>query len=62
MPNTNVNLFIEKYNEIVEQLKTNYELILVGDFNIDMFKDDINKNNVMQCLQFNCLVPVIKKQ
>ena len=31
IPETNVNLFIEKYNEIVEQLKTNYELVLVVD-------------------------------
>ena len=59
IPETNVNLFIEKYNEIVEQLKTNYELILVGDFNIDLLKDDISKNSFMLCLQSNYLVPVI---
>ena len=27
VPNTNVNIFIEKFNEIIEQLKTYYELI-----------------------------------
>ena len=27
----NVNLFIDKFNEVVEQLKTNYELVLVSD-------------------------------
>ena len=61
VPDTNVNLFIEKYNEIVEQLKTNYELVLVGDFNIDLLKDDISKNSFMLCLQSNYLVPVITK-
>lgn len=59
IPDTNVNLFIEKYNEIVEQLKTNYELVLLGDFNIDLLKDDISKNTFMLCLQSNYLVPVI---
>ena len=59
VPDTNINLFIEKYNEIVEQLKTNYELILVGDYNIDLLKDDTSKNNFMLCIQSNYLVPVI---
>ena len=45
VPNTCINLFINKINEVVEQLKTNYELILIGDYNIDLLKDDINKNN-----------------
>ena len=39
----NINLFIDKFNEVVEQLKTNYELVLVGDFNIDMLKEDVYK-------------------
>ena len=38
-----ITLFIEKFNEVVEQLKTNYELVLVGDYNIDMLKDYANK-------------------
>ena len=59
VPDTNINLFIEKYNDIVEQLKTNYELILVGDFNIDLLKDDTSKNNFMLCIQSNYLIPVI---
>ena len=59
VPNTNSYLFIEKFNEIVEQLKTNYELVLVGDFNIDLFKDDASKNSFMLCLQSNYLIPTI---
>ena len=50
MPGTNINLFIEKFNEVVEQLKTNYELVLVVDYNIDMLKDDVNRNNFSLCL------------
>ena len=59
VPGTNINLFIEKFNEVVEQLKTNYELVLVGDYNIDMLKDDANRNNFSLCLQSNYLIPVI---
>ena len=59
MPGTNINLFIEKFNEVVEQLKTNYELVLVGDYNIDMLKNDTYKNNFSLYLQSNYLIPVI---
>ena len=61
VPNTPINSFIEKINEIVEQLKTIYELVLVGDFNIDFYKDDINKNNFLLCLQSNYLIPIISE-
>ena len=61
VPNTCINIFIDKFNEVVEQLKTNYELVLTGDYNIDLLKDDINKNNLLLCLQSNYLLPIINE-
>ena len=34
IPNTNVDSFINKINEIIEPIRNNYELVLTGDFNI----------------------------
>ena len=59
IPNTNVNSFIEKFNNIVEPLKSNYELLLLGDYNIDLFKDDSAKDNFYVCLKSNYLLPTI---
>ena len=54
-----MNVFIEKINDIVEPLTSNYELILLGDYNIDLFKDDSAKNNFYLSLQSNYLLPTI---
>ena len=43
IPNTNTNLFIEKFNEIIEPLKSSHEIIILGDFNINLLNDDNNK-------------------
>lgn len=59
IPNTNINVFIEKINEIIEPLKTNYELLLLGYYNIDLLKDDSAKNNFSIFLQSNYLLPTI---
>ena len=58
-PNTNTKLFIEKFNEIIEPLKSSHELIILGDFNINLFNDDSNKNMFEYCLQSNYLMPTI---
>ena len=52
-------IFYDKFNEVIEQLKTNYKLILIGNYNIALLKDDVNKNNFMLCLQSNYLLPII---
>ena len=59
IPNTNINFFIEKFNEIIEPLKSSFEVIILGDFNINLFNDDINKNLFEICLQSNYLIPTI---
>ena len=59
IPNTDINLFIEKFNEIIEPLKNSSEVIVLGDFNINLLKDDVYKNSFELCLQSNYLVPTI---
>ena len=41
VPNTNVNCFFDKLNELIEPIKNSYELIIAGDFNIYLLKDNI---------------------
>ena len=59
IPNTDINLFLEKFNEIIEPLKISSEVIVLGDFNINLLKDDVYKNSFELCLQSNYLVPTI---
>ena len=58
-PNTNGNLFIEKLNSIIEPLKSSHKIILLGDYNIDLHKNDNLKNKFEICLQSNYLIPTI---
>ena len=58
-PKTNTKHFIEKLNDILEPLKSSHEIIILGDFNINLFTDDSNKNMFEYCLQSNYLMPTI---
>ena len=58
-PGTIANLFTEKLNEMLEPLKNNHQIILLGDFNIDLLKNISCTNNFQLCLQSNYLVPTI---
>ena len=58
-PDTNANLFTEKLNEMLEPLKNTFQIILMGDFNIDLLKSTTYTNNFQLCLQSNYLVPTI---
>ena len=60
-PDTNANVFIEKLNEILEPLKSQYQIILMGDYNIDLMTDNAQKNTFQLCLQSNYLIPTITK-
>ena len=59
IPNTSIDLFIDKLSSIIEPLKSSHKLILLGDYNIDLLKNDSNKNKFEICLQSNYLVPTI---
>ena len=56
-PNTNTKLFIEKFNEIIEPLKSSHEIIILGDFNINLLNDNSNKNMFEYCIQSKYLMP-----
>ena len=59
VPNTNVKCFIDKLNELIEPIKNNFELILTGDFNICLLKDNIQATNFENCMMSNNLIPTI---
>ena len=59
VPNTNVNEFIEKLNGIIEPIRNNYEVTLIGDFNICLMKDNNHTNSFRNSLISNNLFPTI---
>ena len=59
VPDTNITEFIDHFNNIIEPIRTTHKVILLGDYNIDLFKNDNNKHNFEICLQSNYLIPTI---
>ena len=59
VPNTNVNDFNESLNGIIEPLKNSYEVILVGDFNVCLMRDNNQTKNFCNSLISNNLFPTI---
>ena len=53
------NEFIDKLNSIIEPLKSSHKIILLGDYNIDLLKNDRFKHKFELCLQSNYLIPTI---
>ena len=59
VPNTSVNDFNDTLNGLVEPLKNNYEIILVGDFNICLMKENNHVDTFRNSLISNNLFPTI---
>ena len=59
VPNTNVEIFNETLNKLIEPIRNNFEIILVGDFNICLLKDDNRTQSFRNALQSNYLFPSI---
>ena len=59
VPNTNIERFLTQFNSIIEPLKASHKIILMGDYNIDLQKNDKYKNDFELCLQTNYLMPTI---
>ena len=60
IPNTCHKSFIDQFNILIEPLKSSHKLILLGDYNIDLLKENDNyKNSFEICLQSNYLIPTI---
>ena len=58
-PDTNLNHFIDSFNQVIEPLKSSHKLILLGDYNVDLLEDGYDKNNFEACMQSNYLLPTI---
>ena len=59
VPNTNFSLFNDEINAILERLKNKYHIILMGDFNICLMKENNNKSLFQNTMQSNSLFPTI---
>ena len=59
VPNTNIDSFIDKVNELIEPIKNKHEVILLGDFNIDLLQDNKYSRDFQNMLQSNYLAPTI---
>ena len=59
VPNTKINDFNETLNRLIEPLKNNYEVILVGDFNVCLMRDNNHTNSFRDSLISNNLFPTI---
>ena len=57
VPNTNIDNFIDTLNNLIEPIKNKYELILMGDFNIDLLQDNNFSRKLQNMTQSNYLVP-----
>ena len=59
VPNTNIRDFVDSLNSIIEPIRRDFELILVGDFNICMMQDNDFTNCFCNSLQTHNLFPTI---
>ena len=59
VPNTNVGMFNEHINKLIEPIRNNFEVILLGDFNICLMNDDNRTQSFKNILQSNSLFPTI---
>ena len=59
VPNTNIESFTNELNAIIEPIKNNHEVIIMGDFNICLLKDNKYTHDFRNCMQSNSLYPTI---
>ena len=59
VPNTKVADFVTKINELIEPIRNNFELILTGDFNICLLRDNLQATTFENCMMSNNLIPTI---
>ena len=59
IPNTNIKLFTDGINEILEPIRNTYNIILMGDFNICLLQDNKHSEAFRNTMQSNSLFPTI---
>ena len=58
-PNEDIDIFNVTLNNLIEPIRNKNEVILLGDFNIDLLKDNNFSREFQNMLQSNYLVPTI---
>ena len=58
-PNTNIELFTDEINKIIEPIKNNHNVIIMGDFNICLLQNNNYTRSFRNCMQSNSLYPTI---
>ena len=59
VPNTNVELYINEINSIIEPIRNEHDVIIMGDFNICLLQNDKHSRSFRNCMQCNSLYPTI---
>ena len=59
IPGTNIELFNDKINSLIEPIRNNYEIVLDGDFNICLLRENNHTQAFRNCMQANSLFPTI---
>ena len=59
IPNTNIDIFCETINSILEPINKSHEIILMGDFNVCLLQNNRNSNNLINTMQSNNMYPTI---
>ena len=55
IPKTSINLFIEQFNRLIERIKYSHKVILLGDYNIDLSRNDNHKENChLSTIKLSC--------
>ena len=58
-PNTNPNTFIDYLDSLIEPFKSSYELIIMGDFNICMLRNNNISSSFVNRMHTHTLFPTI---
>ena len=58
-PSSDINVFTEHFNRLIEPINPSYKLILLGDYNVDLLNNNSSKNTFNLCMQLNYLFPTI---
>ena len=59
VPDTNIKSFIDGINTILEPLNNSYQIIIMGDFNICLLKENNHTKDFRNIMQSNSLFPTI---
>ena len=59
VPNTNLENFLDTINSLIEPVRGDFELVLMGDFNVCLLRDNNYSSRLTNCMMSNNLIPTI---